>query len=512
MQPWQTFPIQVEGGLITNVAPIQLGGRNPGAATRLVNFESSVKGGYRRINGFTKWSPDLVPAASETSHILGVVFFEGAVLAVREGSIYRSTGGEWTSIVTGRTHTTKHRYIKFNFDGTRKVLGTDGVNYPYTWDGTNFVNLTGSTDILGASHAIEFKDHIFYAVGSLVTFSEPFLENQFDPGDGAGSFRVDSAVTGFAVFRERLFIFTANKIHVLQGSSVADFSLSSVAEDIGCLYPDTIQEVGGDIMFLSADGLRLLGSTERNDDFANNVASKPIQSDVTRLLREYTGFSSVTVRGKSQYRLMCYLPGRPWQLSEGLIATQTLKAQNADNPEGFEWSFTTGIKSFVAYSELWNGQEYILSAGVCNASGQLAYVYRLESSSSFDGRPITAAYWTPYYSFEDPVIRKTIYTMTMYVTPEGTFSGKVNLDFDQGAASAAQPRAKNFSNSGGGAVLWDSAAAVWDSFNWSNPPDTRIRLQMIGSGKNTSLQFEFTNGDPFTIDTIMLEYSMNERR
>lgn len=509
---WQTFPIQVEGGLITNVAPIQLGIKAPGSATRLVNFESSTKGGYRRINGFTKWSTTLVPAVSAESHILGVAFFEGAVLAVREGSIYSSTGGAWTAIASGRTHTTKHRYTKFNFSGVRKVIGVDGVNYPYSWDGTNFVDLTGSVDVEGASHAISFKDHLFYAKGSLVTFTQPFLENGFDVGLGAGSFRVDSPVTGFAVFRERLFVFTAYKIHVLNGTSVSDWALTSVAEDIGCLYPDTIQEVGGDVMFLAADGLRLLGATERNDDFANNVASKPIQADVTRLLREYSGFSSVTVRGKSQYRLMCYLPGRPWPLSEGLIATQTLKAQNADNPEGFEWSFTNGIKSFVAYSELWNGVEYVISAGVCNQSGQTAYVYRLESGTTYDGVDIESSFWTPYYTFNDPVIRKTLYTMTMFVTPEGSFEGMVNVDFDQGVSTRIQPGAKDFSNEGGGGFTWGSAGAVWGSFSYADPPDTEIRQQLVGSGKNASLQFEFDGSDPFTIDTILIEFGINERR
>lgn len=509
---WQTFPIQVEGGLITNVAPIQLGLKFPGAATRLVNFESSVKGGYRRINGFTKWSPNLVPAINEESIILGVSFYNGAAIAVREGAIYSSTGGPWVTIASGRTHGPKHRYTKFNFTGVTKLLGTDSLNYPYIWDGTSFTNLTGSLDILGASHAIEFKDHLFFAKGSLITFSEPFQENQFNPANGAGSFRVDGPVTGFAVFRERLFIFTATKISVLSGSSVADFILSSVAEDIGCLFPDTIQEVGGDIMFLAADGLRLLGSTDKNDDFANNVASKPIQSDVTRLLKEYTGFTSVTVRGKSQYRLMCHLPGRPWQISEGLIATQTLKAQNADNPEGFEWSFTQGIKSFVAYSEIWNGTEYILSAGVCNASGQAAYVYRLESSSSFDGTKIKGSYWSPYFTFNDPTIRKTLYKLTMHVTPEGTFNGLVSVNFDQGVPNRIQPSSRSFSNFGGGGTTWGSAQAVWGQFSYADPPDTEIRIQLIGSGRNASLQFEFTNGDPFTIDTILIEFGINERR
>jgi hypothetical protein len=391
------------------------------------------------------------------------------------------------------------------------MIGVDGSNYPYTWDGTTFTNLSGSTDVQGASQVISFKDHMFYAKGSLVTFSEPFDEDGFDTGLGAGAFRVDSTVNGFAVFRERLFIFTAYKIYALSGSSSTDFALSSVAEDIGCLFPDTVQEVGGDIMFLAADGLRLLGATERNDDFANTVASKPIQSELTRLMREYTGFTSITVRGKSQYRLMCYLPGKPWELTEGIIGVQTMREQTIDNPEGFEWSLTQGIKSFVASSEVWNGVEYVLFAGVCNLSGQLAYVYRLESGSTFDDVEIDASFWTPYISFQDPVITKTLYTMTFYFSPEGEFSGDFSLNFDQNNSGKIQPPSVDFAGDGGG-FTFGSGMSIFGTSIFAAPPDSSIRKQLIGSGKNASLQFNFQGGSPFTIDTILIEYSMNDRR
>lgn len=62
---WQTFPIEVKGGLISNLAPLQQGLLAPGSARRLVNFEPSIEGGYRRIQGYTKFSSSFIPPYGE---------------------------------------------------------------------------------------------------------------------------------------------------------------------------------------------------------------------------------------------------------------------------------------------------------------------------------------------------------------------------------------------------------------------------------------------------------------
>ena len=49
----QPYTVACEGGLVTASNQIDLL-RNPGVATDLQNFEVSVEGGYRRINGYTK--------------------------------------------------------------------------------------------------------------------------------------------------------------------------------------------------------------------------------------------------------------------------------------------------------------------------------------------------------------------------------------------------------------------------------------------------------------------------
>ena len=67
---WQTFPVEFRGGLITNMAPLQQGINSMGSARELRNFEPSVEGGYRRIQGYSKYNETFVPT-------LGIVKVQG---------------------------------------------------------------------------------------------------------------------------------------------------------------------------------------------------------------------------------------------------------------------------------------------------------------------------------------------------------------------------------------------------------------------------------------------------
>jgi len=57
----QTYPIQFSGGLITNMSPLQQGINMPGSARVLRNFEPSIEGGYRRIEGYNKYDENIIP-------------------------------------------------------------------------------------------------------------------------------------------------------------------------------------------------------------------------------------------------------------------------------------------------------------------------------------------------------------------------------------------------------------------------------------------------------------------
>ena len=61
MDKWQTYPVEFRGGLITNLSPLQQGVNAPGSARILRNYEPSVLGGYRRIEGYAKYDDAIIP-------------------------------------------------------------------------------------------------------------------------------------------------------------------------------------------------------------------------------------------------------------------------------------------------------------------------------------------------------------------------------------------------------------------------------------------------------------------
>ena len=52
----ETFAVSCTGGLVTNQPTLAQAAQMPGTARELVNFEPSVEGGYRRINGYSKYN------------------------------------------------------------------------------------------------------------------------------------------------------------------------------------------------------------------------------------------------------------------------------------------------------------------------------------------------------------------------------------------------------------------------------------------------------------------------
>jgi len=98
---WQTYPFEFRGGLVTNLPPLQHGISLPGSARVLRNFEPSIEGGYRRIEGFTKYDTANVPSyGTPRVHGSGQT---GTTLIV--GSLYTSPAEGTTFTIAGVTGT-----------------------------------------------------------------------------------------------------------------------------------------------------------------------------------------------------------------------------------------------------------------------------------------------------------------------------------------------------------------------------------------------------------------------
>lgn len=508
---WQTFPIEFRGGLISNLSPLQQGANAVGSATILQNFEVSKEGGYTKLKGYEKFSTTSVTGSGA---ILALkVISAGRIVVARQNAsnvteYYYGTGTTWTSMGARPLLGGKAKHASYNLNGDPKTLFVDGVNYPaeYNTSGNTFTAITGSTDVLGAEQVVTFKNTAFYSKGNNVYFTAPFTVDDFSSANGAGTFNVASDVTGMTVFRDQLIIFTKNSIKRVTGNTAADFQVAPITDRIGCVDGDTIQEVGGDIMYLAPDGIRLLSATDRIGDFGLDIASDPIAKDATYFLNSSSNFASVLFREKAQYRVFSYVESEQDAVAEGLIATKFV----AQGGTGISWSTTKGIKAYIADSTYSGTAETISFA---NADG---YVYILDTGSSFDGEPIEAIYESPYMALSDPQMRKSFYKLTMYAEPTGSMNLDINIKYDFGAKSntaVVQPATQYLSSTGDSVFLYGSTTAVFGTATFGGELDKVYTLNVIGSGKTIALRIEDNSTNPtFTLDTALLEFRQNDRQ
>lgn len=509
---WQTFPVEFKGGLISNMSPLQQGIGAVGSAIILQNFEPSKFGGYKKVLGYSKY---INATVSGSGPVLGVkVANPDKVIAVRKNGsnvseYYINSSSSWASLGAAASLGEKVRGESFNFNGTHKLIFVDGVNKPAVFEDTTdtLSFLTVPSDVEGGSQVIIYKNHVFIAKGSLLSFSAPFDETDWTVANGAGTINIGHEINGLIVFRDQLIIFSRNKIQRLVGNSVSDFQLLPITTDIGCLYPDTIQEVGGDVMFMAPDGLRLLGATERIGDFGLEVASDPISKDALRFIGLSSNFSSLVLREKAQYRVFSYIESVDSKDSEGLLATKF----SDQGSSGMAWAKLKGFKVYCADGRYIPGQEITVFA---NDDG---YVYKLETQASFDGEDIEAIYQSPFMPITDPQKRKTLYKMALYTDTQGSFSVDVNILFDIYAInnynSKVRPATIRLESTSTGISIYGSATTIYGVATYGAELDKVYDTPLVGSGKTFSLRIEDNSTNPsFTLDTAIFEYREQDRQ
>ena len=418
---------------------------------------------------------------------------------------FYGTGTDWTKIGTSTaTNTLKSRHFSFNFTGTEKTLFVDGKGYPGIYESAantmTFMSSSDSTDIEGSDNAVIFKNTAFFAKGHNIFFTAPATIDDFNVANGAGSINVANDITGMIVFREQLIIFTTDTIKRLVGNTASDFALEPITDKIGCINSDTIQEFGGDIIYLSPDGVRLLGATDRIGDFALDVASDNIVNDAKDFIAQTDKFCSVLIRNKAQYRIFAYLPTLDKSRSRGLIATKFI----AQGGEGVSWSTTRGIKANVADSTYSGSAEVIMFA---NDDG---FCYEMDSGNSFDNEKIEAIYESPYMPITDSQLRKTLYKLTLYAEPTGQMNLDVNfnLDFDSSNnTSVVQPPKITISTAGTATTTAVVNGAVGSSNNVTvdNNVGTIVVGQIVvGTGISGTVKVTgVTNQQNIILDTAV---------
>ena len=404
-------------------------------------------------------------------------------------------------IRTGNSTPNKTRWTDCTFDNTKKIIGVDGFNKPFSYDGTSFVPLDVPSDVNSASYTVEFNNHIFLAQGTSLAFSVPFNEQVWSIAAGAGIINLPSVITGLVVFRNQLIVFCEEDIYRVTGSSVADFQSFPISKDIGCNYPDTIQEVGGDVIFLSVAGLRYLSATDRINDFGLSISSRPIQQEFIDFVNFASSITACNIRSKNQYRIFSYRENVSAMSSTGYAAVQ----YTDQSSQSLEWCSLRGFKVYVADSDynVNTDQEIIVFA---NSSG---YVYKMESGNSFDGSNIRSFFYTPYLSVNDPRLRKVVYKLHTYLNTSGSINGKATLKYDFDDPNIIQPESLTISSVNSSGSFYGSA--IYGVSTYGGRSTNYFNNQAKGSGFVISVQYEFDDQNPpFSLDSLVLEFTTED--
>jgi len=407
----------------------------------------------------------------------------------------------WTVRDTGRTNAARYNFERYNFDGNEKIIVVDQTNAPTIFNTSLAATDVSNSAVAGAKHIAAFKNHMFYsgmsATPQEIVFSEPFDEDAFVSGQGAGSIKVDDTIVGLRAFRGDLFIFCENRIFKLGGSSLSDFAIVPVTRNIGCVNGFTILEFAGDLVFLGPDGLRTVAGTARIGDVELGTISTNVQQLFRDNLTNAEAFVSLVIPDKTQYRIFFS--------KEGQAQTSSLGAICVMKGQAFEFSTMKGIRPACA--------DTVVEAGdvVAIHGGFDGFIYRQERSNTFDGALINAKYRSPDLSMGDPGVRKHMQRVNINYAPESTLDADLFVRYDYESSNSIRPAPYPLDSTN---VAGTYGSSTYGNAVYGGPSQPIVRKAVEGSGFAVALRVEdgATATAPYTLKGFQLEFQVGARR
>jgi hypothetical protein len=534
----KTFLLKSEGGLDSVSSDIELF-ELPGFAKRLVNFQPTLFAGYEQINGFTKFgtsAPGGVVAAKVTS-VRG--YFDGAV-CTKGGNIYFSPDGNtWVQVnkdsptfvdeaalgalaaLPRNTATTEEYSYSEYHNGTEEELllcdtsGTNPIGRLVIRDnaGVTEYKYTVSQASDWPSSSLKFPKFIevhndrLVASGFAVDKTLLHYSALYDPLDFLGGGFIDNAEEIIRVkgFRKNLMIFGRNKISevVSLGSAVSQV-IQDVTRNIGCVSGNSIQEVGGNLVFLAPDGIRTVAGTTKLGDLELGTLSRPINPllhDLLLDLDKYT-ISSTVIRNRSNYRLFFYNTDVAGGATKGFGGV--LKA--GDQGPRWEWCEYRGLPCYAvntSYTSKSSEISFHVSLG--------DYVYNHDVGDTFDGSGIPAVYDTPEISLGDVGFRKTLHSVQLYARAPVSYNSYMKIYYDSLTESSKNPPTYPLIADFTDSAVYGSESE-YGSAVYGKAQVHYNRVLVEGSGKTFRIKIASTGSKKYSIQGMAITYFVNGRQ
>ena len=553
----QSFKLVCSGGLNSNENHLDLSDNSPGAATRMLNYEPSLFGGYRRIEGYDDYDPaygEVTVAGSTTGQgkVLGIAIFKNdvtsgtTIIAIRQDAgatnysfYYYTANIGWRKFTLDHSVTrpmtangltvNRIRHAQFNFGTGNTICFVDGVNPAIVFNGSKWKeiksshsggyhtsnNTAGGAQALNAPALVDvFENHLFLsgheATRAAIAHSAPNDAYTWTSAAGAGQIASGFDVVQIKPFRDNLFVFGNKNIKKVTVNASNAFALENVTSNIGCVARDSVLEIGGDLMFLSPDGFRPVAGTSRVGDIELETLSKPIQSTLVDLIKneDMDALTGVVIRSKSQVRYFVTTTNSGTVVAAtdaiGIIGGLT------DTSGSIEWEFgqLLGIRASCATSDYVGTDEIILHG---DHDGK---VYRQENGTSFNGSNIISVYATPYLDFGETEQRKVIRKLNTFIRAEGPFEMNLAIDYDWGDYNTAVPSTYT-QTSAGAPTIYSGRNITYNGSNviYGGASKPIMTSDIQGSGFAVRATF-VTDGqsEPFSIQGLVFEFSTAGRR
>ena len=532
MSESQPFSVSLSGGLDKSTNSLSLL-QTPGVATKLRNFEVSIEGGYRRINGYTVLGGADFALPNTSNDIEGLAVYADGVVAVAGNNVYFSqdgeswlqlnkasvaSGGDNYSAFTGRSALTLTNVDQCDFTiyegisqyGELVITDKSGNNKPLIFKMTGSGALSTRTyffeevtydSAATAKFCTIHSNHLVIAgnpaAPNTIHYSHTGDINNFS-GSGAGSISLEDKIVGLKSFRNELFIFCQNSLFKLQNiDSSSTIAIVPVTKNVGCIDGQTIQEIAGDLLFLAPDGFRTVAGTARIGDVELGTISQniqPIINDIVLNKAQYQ-FSSVVIRTKSQYRMYYSKLSDSSATSKGLIGVL--------RPQGFEWSETLGIQAPAITSGFdSNGEEKFYHGD------RAGYIYNHNVGNTFNPEGVATAvdaeYQSPDYDYGDLGTLKTLDYVKLSITPESLAQPTLRVRFDYDSLDTPQPVDIPLTAVPEPAIF---GVAAFNSQTFGASEQPLVRQPLTGSGHSNFFKiFSSDTRAPYTINGIYINY------
>lgn len=343
----------------------------------------------------------------------------------------------------------------------KRLYGCDGVNPEFEFDGSVFVPLSTGMSATRASWVRCHKSHLFFAYrGSLQhsAIANPYVWSAvFGAGELATGDTITNLVSvGGATDAAALMVLCRNSLHVLYGTSSADWNLVPLSKISGALE-GSAQDIGG-VVALDTPGVIRYPATKSFGNFAWDTVSMSIQP----IARNQECACSVYVSGLFKYRIF---------FKDG-TAISGLPLGNRN----FAWSVINYGRNII----LAEHAEIDGSARTFYADDS-GWVYEADVGRSFAGEDIEFALKLHPLTQRSPMVEKTYRHMQLEVSPRGAVTLNTSVEFYDDAGPTETIQTTLY----GGGLVWD--LSNYDEAYWDTPATSRKTIPCEGVGSSVSL-------------------------